>query len=260
MSVRREDRRRFVGALLCATASAASACTFKRTELRVAAASSLATALDALRAVAERRVELPVVMVYGATGLLARQIEQGAPFDVFASADRETPTRLERAGKLVAASTRVFARGRLVLWVPPERDNVVHGLSDVVDRRVDRIAIANPDVAPFGRAAREALQQAGLWDIVHARVVQADNVQQAYQFAASGNADVAFTSASVVSSGRGRAVPIAAGLYAPIDEAAGVVAGSRLGTQARAYIDLLLGPEGRAALEAHGFDPPPSVG
>lgn len=250
-------------ALAVSLALAATACrhTVHRApemlELRIAAASSLAPVFDELRVWYQRTHRTRLVVSYGATGLLARQIEQGAPFDVFAAADRDAPHRLELASLVVPRSTVVFARGRLVLWW--RGDAAVHPrtLADVTVPAIQRIAIANPETAPFGRAAREALDHAGLWPAVQSHVVVADNVMQAYQFAATGNADVALTAESARHASDGEQLVINPSLFAPIEETASIVARSDRPALAREFIRALLSADVRARLDHHGFDPPP---
>ena len=160
--------------------------------VRVAAAADLARAFPEIAAAFTAETHTPVDLTFGSSGLLARQLEMGAPFDVFAAADLALVDRVIAAGACRADTRTAYARGHLSMWwradlavAPPT------GLGDLADPRFRRIAIANPESAPYGRAAKEALTASGVWASVHPRLVYGENVQQALQFAQSGNAEVA---------------------------------------------------------------------
>jgi molybdate transport system substrate-binding protein len=184
---------------------------------------------------------------FGSSGLLARQIANGAPFDVYLSADERFVRQLADEGKIAPASVKVYAIGRLALWSK-------HGYRTLDDLRrpeVRHVAIANPDHAPYGVAAREALRNAGLWPAVERKIVFGENVRQALQFAETGNADAALVAYSLVVK---RGVLVPASLHQPIRQAAGVVAASRQGALARRFLDFLLSPAGKAVLAQAGFE------
>lgn len=226
-------------------------------EIRVAAASSFGGTLEALGAAFEREGGSHVVPIFGATGALAQQIEQGLPVDVFLSADSETPARLALQGVLVADTVAPFARGILVLYAPADASVRVTTLAQLRAPGVQRIALANPDHAPFGRAAREVLTRAGLWDSLTPRLVMAENVREAFEFARTGNADVAFTARSVTIGAAGSATPLDPSLYAPLDESLGVMEDSSHPREARAFARFVHSASARAILTAHGFEPRP---
>jgi molybdate transport system substrate-binding protein len=129
----------------------------------------------------------------------------------------------------------------------------VQTLADLADPAIRRIAIANPDHAPYGRAAKEALQGAGLWDGLQERLVLAENVLQALQFADSGNADVALVARSLSVEGEGRWVLVPADSHKPIEQMSAVVSGSPEKEWARRFVEFVNGPEGRMIMRAHGF-------
>jgi molybdate transport system substrate-binding protein len=193
---------------------------------------------------------------FGATADLAKQIENGAPFDVFASADVEHVEALARKGLLADAPRGVYARGRLVLWMPPGGKASVNRVEDLAGEGVSKIAIAKPDVAPYGRAAVESLNALGLWAKVEPKVVYSQTVAQAKQFAASGNADAAFIPRSLVRAGEGTAIEIEGRLHAPIEQAVGVVRASKRETAARRFVEFLLSEEGQTVLKSFGYDAP----
>lgn len=197
---------------------------------------------------------------FGSSGNFVSQIRNGAPFDVFFSADLAFPRALEADGLAATGSTRRYATGRLVLWVPPGStlDVVGRGLDALADPRVKRIAIANPEHAPYGRAAVAALRSAGLEDVVADRLVLGENVSQAAQFVESGAADAGIVARSLVLAptlrGVGTHVDVPAELHPPIEQGAVVLARAADPAAATAFLDFVLSPAGRAVLGRSGFD------
>ncbi|MFD2364963.1 molybdate ABC transporter substrate-binding protein [Pseudoduganella sp. GCM10020061] len=227
-------------------------------QLTVAAASDLAYGMDDL-AKGFRRLE-PKAMVKistGASGSLFAQVKNGAPFDVFMSADMEYPARLAREGAADGKSLMQYASGQLVYWTSAPGVLPARGLATLLDPRVRRIAIANPDVAPYGKAAREVLIAAGLWEELQPRLVLGENVAQAAQFAHSGNAQAALLSLSAVRSPHLRRV----GRFSVLEGVAvrqGAIITSRgknnpLAARWMAYLGT---DTARAILARHGFAPP----
>ncbi|HEX8853394.1 MAG TPA: molybdate ABC transporter substrate-binding protein, partial [Pyrinomonadaceae bacterium] len=186
-------------------------------EIVIAAAANLSAAFDALSNKFTERTGARVRLSYGATADLARQIENGAPFDVFASADVRHVEELERKGLVEAGTLSLYARGRLVLWMPQASAARLARIEDLADARITKIAIAKPDIAPYGRAAVEALRAKGVWETVEPKVVYSQNVAQAAQFAASGNADAAFVPRSLLKAGEGSSVEVEGRLHSPIE-------------------------------------------
>src|ERR1700733_11874030 len=163
-------------------------------ELSVAAAADLSTVLKEIGDAYEKRTGVTIKLSFAASGALTQQIQNGAPFDLFFSADMDYPRQLTAAGQADGASLFQYAVGRLVLWVPADSPlDVEHqGMNVLLDPSVKKIAIANPQHAPYGRAAVAALKHAGLYGQVSDRLVLGENVSQAAQFAESGNAQVGF--------------------------------------------------------------------
>jgi molybdate transport system substrate-binding protein len=232
--------------------------------VRVAAAANLKFALDeAAASFRARNPEAAVEITYGASGTFFAQIQNGAPFDLFLSAEEALPRKLVEEGQGVTPPF-TYAFGKLVLWVPLDSklDLERMGLSVLLDPSVTRIAIGNPSVAPYGVAAESALEGAGLLPAVKGKLVLGQNVQQAAQFAQSGNAQAAFLPLSLASapplSTSGRHVLVPARLHRPIEQAGVVLRSAGDPALARAFADLLLGPEGRAVLERHGYALPPA--
>jgi molybdate transport system substrate-binding protein len=225
-------------------------------EITVAAAANLTEAFGELAKRFTARTGLKVTNSFGATADLSKQIENGAPFDVFASADVEHVDTLARKGLLADAPRGVYARGRLVLWSPPNVKAPISRVEDLAGESVSKIAIAKPDVAPYGRAAVESLNALGLWSKVEPKVVYSQTVAQAKQFASSGNADAAFVPRSLVREGEGTAIEIDARLHAPIDQAVGVIRASKRQEAARRFVEFLLSEEGQSVLKSFGYDAP----
>ncbi|HEV8338873.1 MAG TPA: molybdate ABC transporter substrate-binding protein [bacterium] len=231
------------------------------TDLSIAAASDLRFALEEIARLAEGQGGVRMRLTFGSSGQLASQIEQGAPFDLFFSADEGFILELARKGLVRRETVQLYAIGRIVLWVRTASPlTVAEGLTVLLDERIRFIAIANPEHAPYGRAAVQALRTAGLYERVSGRLVLGENVSQTLQFVQSGNADVGMVALSlaVAPSVRptGRYWLIPAYLHRPIRQAAGVLAASRQIAQAQAFLSLLNGSAGRQVMRRYGFTLP----
>ena len=217
-------------------------------QLLVAAASDLSGLESPLREAFERQTGYRVRFTSGASGSLARQIESGAPYDVFLSADEGRVKALADAGHVVSKTVVVYALGRVALW---SKGGQVHSLEDLLRPGVLHVAIANPAHAPYGMAAKEVLQSRGLWDALQPRIVYGESVRQALQFAASGNAEAALVAWSLVFGQGGILLP--AEWHKPIRQAAGVVTRSEHGETALRLVQFLMSAEGRRLLDGQGF-------
>jgi molybdate transport system substrate-binding protein len=229
--------------------------------LAVAAASDLQAALPAIAAQFEKDTGQKITLTFGSSGNFLAQIQNGAPFDVFLSADSDYPKRLERAGLAERASFYVYATGHLVLWTRQDSGiDVRRGLPVLIEARVRRIAIANPEHAPYGRAAVAALRHEGLYARVQGKFITGENISQAAQFAQSGSADVGVLALSLAlspmlkSSGTYFEIPESA--HPPIEQAAIVLASSRLKPLARQFVDYLKKPDTVRILQSYGFSVP----
>ncbi len=230
--------------------------------LAVAVAANLKPAFEEIAAAWKaRHPGLEVRATYGGSGNFYSQIANGAPFDLFLSADAEFPARIAERG-LADGAAFTYGYGRLVAWVPKGSpvDLERRGLAALADPAVKRIAIPNPRLAPYGRAAEAALRAAGVYPAVKDRLVMGENVSQAAQFVQSGNADVGFlplslTRTAPLSGGRTFLVPPA--MHAPIEQGGAVLRGSKELDLARDLAAFVLGPEGRAVLSKYGYDLPP---
>ena len=227
----------------------------------VAAAADLARAFHEVGEAFEKRSGSKVTFQFGSTGLLARQIIAGAPFDLFAAADQSFVDEVTRAGACDDATRALYARGRIVVYTK-------HGgsvarpttLADLADARFVKIAIANPEHAPYGRAAEQALRHAGIWEAVRARLVYGENVQQALQFAESGNAEAAIVALSLAVTSDGESLPIDPATYPPLDQALVICRHGAAATQARELVRFINSPDGRAIMRRYGFWLPGEVG
>jgi molybdate transport system substrate-binding protein len=227
-------------------------------DLRIAAASDLQAAMPAIAAQFERDTGRKVALTFGSSGNFATQIEHGAPFDVFMSADLEYPKRLEQAGLAEPGSRYGYATGRLVLWARNDSGiDVTRGLAVLADAGVRRIAMANPAHAPYGRAAVAAIRHEGLYDRVQSKFVLGENISQAAQFAQSGNAQVGLIALAVALSPTlkesGSYLEVPAAFYPPIEQAAVVIAASKQKALASRFVDSLKQPAAKAILQSFGF-------
>lgn len=222
-------------------------------KVRVAAAADLSHAFGELATEFQAKTGIGLEIELGSSGLLAKQIEQGAPFAMFAAANREYVDQVVKAGKCDAASAHAYARGRIVVWTP---DGVAAPatLADLADPRFRKIAIANPDHAPYGKAARQALDKAGVWAKIADRVVLGENIQATMMYAHDHNADAAVVALSlaVVSDG-GAFLPIDPALHDPLDQAMVVCGSGDDAKAARRFADFIASREGREVMTRYGF-------
>ncbi len=241
----------FICAALCVSAQA--------DEVRVAVAANFATPLKTLAAEFEKDTGHTLALSAGATGKLYAQIKSGAPFDVFLSADDETPARLEKEGDAVAGSRFTYAVGRLMLW--SAQPNTVDAQGAVLKTgNFKHLALAAPHLAPYGAAAVQTLTQLGLLTALQPRFVQGESIGQTYSFVASGNAELGFVALSQVfengriNQGSGWIVP--ASLHEPLRQDAVLLTRSRDKAAARALLAFLQGSKARGLIRAFGYETP----
>jgi len=220
--------------------------------LKVAAASDLAGAFEEIGALHRAATGRAVVFSFGSSGLLARRIVEGAPFDLFASADPALIDEAIGSGAALADSREVFALGRVALFPAAGVEPVAGNLSGLAAPRFRRIALANPDHAPYGRAAREAIEKAGLWAALHPRLVFGADARQALQFVRTGNADAALTALSLAGA-EDRPVPVDGSLHAVVRHAIVVCSRSPMPADARAFAAVVAGAKGREILSRYGY-------
>lgn len=213
--------------------------------LTIAAAADLSALAEPLR---QAFPEADLVFSFGSSGMLSRQIEAGAPFDVFLSANEAYVMKLVEKGKILKDDVTFYANGRLGVW---SKSGNIQSLEDF--GKFDRltIAIANPQHAPYGVAAKEALENAGLWERYQSGVVFAENVRQAVQFAESGNADVTVAAWSLLLNRGASLVP--GNLHSPIRQIGAEIRGSKQRQLGRKFMMLLTSAEGKKLLLENGF-------
>lgn len=221
--------------------------------LTVFAASDLAFAFKEIVPRFEEASGARVTLVLGSTGNLARQIEHGAPADVFFAAAESVVERLTARGVLVVDTRAPYAEGRIVLATSRRFGSRLTDLRGLLDPGIRHVAIANPTHAPYGRAAEEALRRAGVWEMLKPKLVYGENIRHALQFVQTGAAEAGIVARSVADVPEIDWVPIEARLHAPILQAGAVVSGSPRRELGLAFIRFVTGSEGRRIMTRYGF-------
>ena len=233
-------------------------------ELKVAAASDLTFAFKDVGARFEKQTGNSLKLTYGSSGNFFSQIQNGAPFDLFFSADVSYPQKLEAAGLTEPGTIYDYATGKLVIWVPnASKLDLSRGLSVLLDPGIRKIAVANPQHAPYGAAAVAALHHAGIYDQVKDKFVLGENISQTAQFVQSGNADVGLLALSLALAPAmktsGRYVEVPASDYPPLIQAGVILKSSRNKELANQFLKFLREPGTVALMEQYGFAVPRDV-
>jgi molybdate transport system substrate-binding protein len=242
----------------------------QNSELRIAAASDLSAAFNEIAAGFEKQSGTQVRMSYGSSGNFYAQIVNGAPFDLFFSADVDYPAKLEVAGLADPGSLYKYGEGRIVLWVPKTSaiDISELGMNALFHPSVRKIAIANPSHAPYGRAAMAALEHFGFADRVRDKLVFGENISQATQFIETGNSEIGFTALSLALSPalkeKGKFWLVPPDSYPTLEQAAVVLKSSKNKATANAFLSYLKSPAGMEIMRRFGFgvvsrQPQPSI-
>lgn len=221
--------------------------------LTVAAAANLSSVCAEAAHAFAKKTGIEVVCSYGSTAQLAQQMANGAPFDLFAAADTGHIDKLIASGTIDASSRAVYARGQLALWAPKGAVLGIRDIAGLAAPQIRFIAIAKPELAPYGLASVEALKAAGVWEKVQSKVVYPSSISQAKQMASSGNADAAFTAYSLVLHEAGTVIKVDPNLHKPIQQALGVASRTPRSREAWRFREFLLGPEGQAILARNGY-------
>ncbi len=218
--------------------------------LRIAAASSLRFALEEISKKFQKKYKTELLISYGASGHFYLQIKHGAPYDVFLSANATYPRKLVEKGRALKDTYTVFAKGRLVLFTVKDIE-----LKDYsVLLKVKRIALANPKYAPYGKAAMEFLKNAGLYPKVRHKLVYGANVSQAFQFTASGGADIGLVALSlVIPFGKGRWLEVSPELYSPVEHAGVVTVQTKNRELAKEFLNFLKSKDAEGVFKRYGF-------
>lgn len=239
--------------VLIAILLASSACGPSRTqrpEVTIAAAANLTEVFQRLGPKFESQTGIHPVFSFASTAQLAQQIENQAPFDVIAAADAVHVEQLDRKGLLVPGTRATYATGVLALWIPRA---LVNHLEDLASPEVRVVAVAKPDLAPYGQASVDALKNAGIWEKVNPKIVYAENINMAKQYGTSGNADAVFTAYSLVLHENGKMITIDERLHQPLVQDLAIIGRSPHQTEARQFVAFLLGASGRDLLQSYGY-------
>ncbi len=230
-------------------------------QITVAAAADLTFAFQEVAARFQKDTGNSVKLSFGSSGNFYSQIKNGAPYDLFFSADISYPQKLDDAGLVEPGSLYRYAAGKIVLWVPNgSAVDLGSGLKTLLEPGVHKIAIANPEHAPYGRAAVAALQHEQIYDKVRDKLVMGENISQTAQFVLSGDADAGILALSLTlapaMAGKGRSFEISSSSYPPIDQACVILKSSQKKQLARQFLDYLQQPEIVALMHRYGFVAP----
>ncbi len=243
---------RLVAAVLASTVM----CNAMADEVQVAVAANFTAPIQAIAADFEKDTGHKLVAAYGATGQFYTQIKNGAPFEVFLSADDTTPEKLEKEGNTVKGSRFTYAIGTLALWSAQE--GYVDSKGEVLKKNeYQHLSIANPKAAPYGLAATQVLEKLKLTDVTKAKIVEGQNITQAYQFVSTGNAELGFVALSQifkdgkVTSGSAWIVP--ASMHDPIKQDAVILNKGKDNAAAEALVEYLKGPKAAAVIKSYGY-------
>lgn len=258
-SLRHLFRALFAALIVCAAAllagcrSETSGGSRQQKTLIVSAASDLTPAFQEIGRLFEQETGTKVTFNFGSTGHLAQQIEQGAPVDLFAAANVSFVEGLEKKNLVIPDTRALYAQGRLTLWTREDSPVKPERVEDLARPEFGKVAIANPEHAPYGAAAREALQTAGVWEAVSQKLVFGENISQTLQYAESGNVDAAVVALSLSTQSKGRWVLIPAELHKPLNQALAVIRGSKNEQEARRFAAFVNSEQGRAVMRKYGF-------
>jgi molybdate transport system substrate-binding protein len=230
-------------------------------EITVAAAADLQFAMQDVAARFQKEAGKTVKAIYGSSGNFFQQIQNGAPFDIFFSANLDFPKKLEAAGLIEPGTYYQYARGKIVIWVPNEsKIDLTSGMKALLDPSIKKIAIANPQHAPYGQAAVAAMQKEGIYEKVKDKFVLGENISQTASFVVSGAADVGIVALSLTLApnmkDKGRYANVPAGDYPPIEQACVILGSSRNKETARQFLSFMKTAAIGDVLKSYGFDVP----
>ncbi|MBT3390250.1 MAG: molybdate ABC transporter substrate-binding protein [Chloroflexi bacterium] len=223
--------------------------------LTIAAAASLNNAFNEIGSAFTAQTGIPVTFSYAATGTLAEQIRNGAPFDIFAAADTTRIHELATQGFITSESQVVFAYGEVSLVIAPDSGMDIQSLNDLSSNPIDRFTIANPKIAPYGSAAQAILENAGLWTQLEEQLVFGESVRQSLQYIESGEIPAGILPNSLLQNSTLTIISLDRARYEPVAHGAGILAESPNTPQADQFIQFLFSPQGQAILAQHGLTP-----
>jgi molybdate transport system substrate-binding protein len=233
------------------------ACSAQAAEVTIAVAANFTAPIKEIAEAFEKETGHKVVTSLGPTGGLYTQIKNGAPFEIFLAADDSTPAKLESEGEIVPGSRFTYAIGKLVLWSPQE--GYVDEQGEVLQKNdFKHLSIANPKTAPYGLAATQVLDRLGLSESVRAKLVEGGNITQAYQFVATGNAELGFVALSQIyrdgKVANGSAWIVPSDLHDPIRQDAVILSKGKDNAAAKALVEYLKGPKAEAVIKSYGYE------
>ena len=220
--------------------------------LYVAAASDLQPAFKEIGGLYKQRTGNNVIFTFGSSGLLSKQIMHGAPFDIFASANKRYIEELKNKGLIADDKYYVFCRGRIAVVVNKNSGSLPVSINDLIKGSFKKIAIANPEHAPYGAAAKEAMIKSNIWDDLKPRLIYGENIRQALQYIRTGDADAGIVALSLVAADNNYLL-IDEGLHNPIEQSIAVLMDSKKKSYAEGFMDIVLNETGREILEKYGF-------
>jgi molybdate transport system substrate-binding protein len=228
-------------------------------EITVAAASDLQFAMQDVVARFEKETGKTAKLIYGSSGNFFQQIQNGAPFDMFFSANLDYPKKLEAAGLIEPGSFYAYAKGKIVIWVPKQSKlDLSSGVQALLDPSIKKIAVANPQHAPYGQAAVAAMQKENIYEKVKDKLVLGENISQTASFVVSGSADVGIVALSLALSpnmkDKGRYAEVPPDEYPPIEQACIIVGSSKNKEIARQFLSFVKTPAVADVLRSYGFD------
>ena len=228
-------------------------------EITIAAAADLQSAMQDVAARFQKETGKTIRVIYGSSGNFFQQIQNGAPFDMFFSANLDYPKKLEASGRTLAGSYYQYARGKIVIWVANDSKIDLHaGLKALLDPQVKKIAIANPLHAPYGQAAVSAMQKEGIYPKAKEKFVLGENISQTASFIMSGSADIGVVALALALSPnmkqQGRYSEIPPDEYPPVDQACVILSSSKEKALAQQFLSYIKGAEVANLLAAYGFD------
>ncbi|HBO84073.1 MAG: molybdate ABC transporter substrate-binding protein [Deltaproteobacteria bacterium GWC2_42_11] len=221
--------------------------------VKVAAAADLAFAFKEIAPDFEKDTGIKVTFSFGSTGMLAKQIEHGAPFDVFFAANVKFMEGLKQKGIIIPDTMQLYAQGRIVLAANKSSGIMIKEMKDLLKPEIKKIAIANPDHAPYGIAAMETLKNVGIWEQVKSKIVYGENVRQTLQYIQSGTVPAGIVAISVANVPEITYAVIDTSLHNPINQSAAVVKTTKEEPLAREFIKYVNSPKGRAVMKKYGF-------
>ncbi len=236
--------------------TASSTQTVAPVTLTVSAAADLNYVFPEIGKLWEQETGHTVTFNLGSTGQLAQQIERGAPVDLFAAANKEFVEDLDKQGLMLSDTKALYGLGRITLWQREDSPLEIKEVKDLTKPEVKRVAIANPDHAPYGVAAREALQSAGIWEKLQPKLILGENIKQTQQYAETGNVDVAIAALSISVEKPGKWTLLPAELHKPLQQMLAVPKSASHPEEAKQFAALINGEKGRPLMQKYGFTLP----